>query len=219
MRSVTRLALGIALAASLTGCGSSDAELFAAAVIQATETALPAAFAELKFEHQSPATSPTPALVFDGRPAVMLSVSEPALRGNFFKEVHLDVLARSQGAAGSSPRKRRRKPTRRTNTFKEQPMPDDKKLMGAPLPNPGYHLVAINKGELGELSKIQEELDELKDAMAQGSRIMAAVELADLVGAIDAFLTRHLPGITLDDLRTFSAITQRAFQNGRRQSH
>lgn len=98
-------------------------------------------------------------------------------------------------------------------------MPEDKKLMGAPLPNPGYHLVAIQKGELGELSKIQEELDELKDAMAQGSRIMAAVELADLVGAIDAFLTRHLPGITLDDLRTFSAITQRAFQNGRRQSH
>lgn len=96
MRSVTRLAQGIALAASLTGCGSSDAEMFAA-VSQATETALPAAFAELKFEHQSPSTSPTPALVFEGKHAVMLSVSEPALRGTFFKEVHLDVLARSQG--------------------------------------------------------------------------------------------------------------------------
>lgn len=104
-------------------------------------------------------------------------------------------------------------------------MPDDKKgppapiPAGCPIPNPGYHLVAIQKGELGELSKIQEELDELKDAMAQGSRIMAAVELADLVGALEAFMDRHLPGTTLDDLRKFSAITQRAFQNGRRQSH
>ena len=89
---------------------------------------------------------------------------------------------------------------------------------GTPLENPGYHLVAIPKGVLGELSKIREELDELADAMAQGSRVMAAVELADVMGAIEAFMDRHLPGTTIEDLLKFSAITRRAFENGRRTS-
>lgn len=31
----------------------------------------------------------------------------------------------------------------------------------------GYHIVTIQKGDLGESSKIQEELDELKDAENQ----------------------------------------------------
>jgi hypothetical protein len=83
---------------------------------------------------------------------------------------------------------------------------------------PGYHLVAIPKGELGELSKIQEELAELGDAMAQGSRVMAAVELSDMMGAIRAFMERHLPGLTIQDLLTFSEITERAFVNGQRTS-
>lgn len=89
---------------------------------------------------------------------------------------------------------------------------------GTLLEKPGYHLVAIPRGELGELSKIREELDELADAMAQGSRIMATVELSDMVGAIQAFMDRHLPGTTIEDLLTFSEITKRAFQNGRRTS-
>lgn len=84
------------------------------------------------------------------------------------------------------------------------------------LPNPGYHLVSIPRGELGEISKIREELDELDDAWCQGSKVMALVELSDLMGAMDAFLVRHFPGMTLDDLRCFSAITQRAFRNGTR---
>jgi hypothetical protein len=89
---------------------------------------------------------------------------------------------------------------------------------GTPLENPGYHLVAIPRGVLGELSKIREELDELEDAMAQGSLIMASVELSDMVGAIQAFMARHLPGTKIEDLLTFSAITKRAFENGRRTS-
>ena len=83
-------------------------------------------------------------------------------------------------------------------------------------PLPGYHLRSIQKGELGELSKIREELEELEDAMDQGVKIMALVELSDLQGAIDAFLQRHFPGLTLDDLQKMAAITRRAFQNGRR---
>lgn len=79
---------------------------------------------------------------------------------------------------------------------------------------PGYHIAEIPKGELGKISKIQEELDELKDAIAQGSDIMAAVEMSDLYGALEAFAETQ--GYSMDDLRKFSFITKRAFINGRR---
>ncbi len=83
---------------------------------------------------------------------------------------------------------------------------------------PGYHLAEIPKGKLGELSKIQEELDELRDAMEQGSRIMALVELSDLVGAVEEYLRNYFPGYSIVDLQQFSTITKRAFKNGHRQS-
>ena len=91
-----KLVFAIGLAAALTGCGSTDEEMFAS-VSKASQDALPAAFKDLKFEHQSLASVPTPALVFDGKNATILAVSEPRLRGNFFKEVHLDILARTAG--------------------------------------------------------------------------------------------------------------------------
>lgn len=83
-------------------------------------------------------------------------------------------------------------------------------------PKPGYHLAPITKGELGEVSKIQEELDELKDALAQDSKIMALVELADVFGAMEAYLNCHHPGVNVSDLKTFADITKRAFDNGHR---
>ena len=79
---------------------------------------------------------------------------------------------------------------------------------------PGYHITPIVKGVYGELSKIQEELDEAKDALAQGSEIMFLVELADLYGALEYVVERH--GHTMDDLKKFSDITKRAFINGHR---
>lgn len=81
---------------------------------------------------------------------------------------------------------------------------------------PGYHLRPIAKGVLGEPSKIREELDELEEALEQGVKIMAEVELADLYGAVEAVLRRHFPHLTMDDLARMSAVTQRAFNNGRR---
>jgi hypothetical protein len=81
--------------------------------------------------------------------------------------------------------------------------------------NPGYHTVDIPKGELGEFSKIKEECLELEDALEQGSEIMALVELADLYGAIEAYLEKHHK-LTVGDLKKFSDITKRAFKNGRR---
>jgi hypothetical protein len=82
--------------------------------------------------------------------------------------------------------------------------------------NPGYHLADIPRGELGELSKVHEELLEALDAEAQGASVMVLVELSDLMGAVRAYLGKHHPSVTLGDLVKFSAITQRAFENGHR---
>lgn len=71
---------------------------------------------------------------------------------------------------------------------------------------------------MGEVSKIEEELSELKDALLQDAKIMALVELSDLYGAVELFLTRHFPGVSMEDLKRMSEITQRAFRNGRRVS-
>lgn len=81
---------------------------------------------------------------------------------------------------------------------------------------PGYHLRPIAKGQLGETSKIQEELDELVEAQEQGVRIMAECELADLYGSIEAFLQRHHPHLSMEDLRDMARVTRRAFETGRR---
>ncbi len=84
---------------------------------------------------------------------------------------------------------------------------------------PGYHVTPIKKGVLGEISKIQEELDELIDAEKQGCKIMALIELSDAIGAIKAYLKKHHPDITLDDLMAMQTITERAFRNGHRTTH
>lgn len=81
---------------------------------------------------------------------------------------------------------------------------------------PGYHLAKIKKGELGEISKIQEELDELRDAETQGVRIMQLVELSDLYGAMESYLETKFPGVSMNDLMQMSSVTKRAFRNGRR---
>ena|SRR6185503_13627752 len=80
----------------------------------------------------------------------------------------------------------------------------------------GYHIAHIEKGVLGELSKIREELDELMDAESQGATIMELCEAADLVGALRAWLNRHHPGKHLSDLIRMADLTERAFKSGRR---
>lgn len=81
---------------------------------------------------------------------------------------------------------------------------------------PGYHLRKITKGVLGDASKIIEELDEFKEATEQGVTLMALLELADMQGAVEAYLAKHHPSINMNDLREMSNVTRRAFENGRR---
>lgn len=80
----------------------------------------------------------------------------------------------------------------------------------------GYHMTEIEKGELGNLSKIREELDEAIDAEKQQCKIMTLVELSDMMGAIESYLESNFADITLQDLITMSDITKRAFKAGRR---
>ncbi len=80
----------------------------------------------------------------------------------------------------------------------------------------GYHIKDIEKGVLGEASKIREETEEFLDALDQESSVMALVELSDLIGAIHAYLRKHHPSIKIDDLIKMSDITARAFISGHR---
>jgi hypothetical protein len=80
----------------------------------------------------------------------------------------------------------------------------------------GYHKRKITKGIYGELSKVQEELEECYDAQEQENRIMLAVEVSDLIGAIEGYIKKHFPTLTIDDFLKMSAATRRAFQDGER---
>ena len=76
----------------------------------------------------------------------------------------------------------------------------------------GYHIANFQKGEVGKISKIEEELNELKDAESQNSKIMIMIELSDLYGAIEEYCFTQ--GVSMEDLKIFSNITKRAFKNG-----
>lgn len=80
----------------------------------------------------------------------------------------------------------------------------------------GYHIKVIPKGEVGEFSKIMEEVLELQDALEQNAKIMALCEMSDIVGAMQQFLKKHYPGTTLADLIQMSDLTTKAFEDGSR---
>lgn len=93
--------------------------------------------------------------------------------------------------------------------FQSQPEPDGELERG-------YHLADIPKGELGEVSKISEEFLEFQDAITQGAVVMQLCELSDMIGAIEGWLAKHHPSITLSDVIKMSEVTKRAFRSGRR---
>lgn len=81
----------------------------------------------------------------------------------------------------------------------------------------GYHLRPITpRGKYGEISKLEEEVDEIKEAIEQKNMIMVLCELSDLYGAMEGFLEHNFPGMTMEDVKTMSAATKRAFEDGDR---
>lgn len=80
----------------------------------------------------------------------------------------------------------------------------------------GYHVRSIKKGQTGEISKIREEVDELEDAVEQGTTLMALLELSDIIGAITLYLEKHHPSLSVYDLIKMADRTRSAFEDGSR---
>ena len=78
----------------------------------------------------------------------------------------------------------------------------------------GYHLKKIKKGTLGKISKVQEEIEEYRDAKKQKCKIMQELELADIYGALEAVAETH--GLKMKDLKKMNELTKRAFKSGDR---
>lgn len=78
----------------------------------------------------------------------------------------------------------------------------------------GYHIKEIEKGILGEFSKIKEEFQELEDAIEQEDSILTLCELSDMIGAIEEYLKRW--NMDLNTLKKFSDKTKSAFKEGKR---
>jgi hypothetical protein len=85
-----------------------------------------------------------------------------------------------------------------------------------PEPAIGYHLTKIDRGEFGEPSKIFEEVEEFRDSLMQNNTIMALTELSDVIGAIEGWLGKYHPTVTLGDLLRMKETTARAFASGHR---
>ena len=79
----------------------------------------------------------------------------------------------------------------------------------------GYHLNKIEKGILGEYSKIVEEYQELQDANSQSNPILELVEISDLIGAIESYTLKKY-GISLEQIIKMKMATQRSFESGER---
>lgn len=71
---------------------------------------------------------------------------------------------------------------------------------------PKFHKRPISKGKYGELSKIQEELEEAFDAEEQSHRLMLLLELSDIVGAVEGVLIKKDFKHTIEDLIKFARL-------------
>lgn len=80
----------------------------------------------------------------------------------------------------------------------------------------GYHSTNIEKGILGESSKLLEEVRELMDAEKQGAQIMILCELADIYGALDHYLRQNYPAFNMYDLSKMAHLNEQAFKDGER---
>lgn len=80
-----------------------------------------------------------------------------------------------------------------------------------------YHSKPIPKGVLGEVSKIDEEYLEFKDAIENENPVMGLLELSDLLGAIEAYTVKN-HNISITELLTMTVATSSAFKDGTRES-
>jgi hypothetical protein len=75
----------------------------------------------------------------------------------------------------------------------------------------GFHVSKIKKGVYGELSKIQEELDEAVDASLRGHDLMLIIELSDIIGAVEGVSLKY--GFTVEQLLKFARLRTEVIKN------
>ena len=78
-----------------------------------------------------------------------------------------------------------------------------------------YHTKKIEKGVLGEFSKIKEEYEELIDALEQNSPVLMICEMCDLIGALESYAQVRF-NLSLSDLIKMKNSTKSAFESGER---
>lgn len=76
-----------------------------------------------------------------------------------------------------------------------------------------YHLLKIHKHNHDSPFKLMEESLEFIDSLSQNNKIMAAVELSDLLGALKVQAEKL--NLTLEDLEIMNSATTRAFKGDR----
>ncbi len=76
-----------------------------------------------------------------------------------------------------------------------------------------YHKLKIHKHSHESPFKLLEETEEFIDSLAQNNKIMAAVELSDLLGAIK--IQAQKLNLSLNDLEIMNQATTQAFENSR----
>lgn len=76
-----------------------------------------------------------------------------------------------------------------------------------------YHTVEIPKGVIGELSKVYEEVEELRDADKQDNPVLILCEIADILGALEEY-TQKKYNIPISDIKKMTDLNKKAFQNG-----
>lgn len=81
----------------------------------------------------------------------------------------------------------------------------------------GWHLRRIDKGILGNASKILEECEEFLDAEDQKLPILVLWELSDVIGAIEAYLKKFHPSIKIEDLIAHAKKNSEMFRTGVRE--
>jgi uncharacterized protein YabN with tetrapyrrole methylase and pyrophosphatase domain len=69
-----------------------------------------------------------------------------------------------------------------------------------------FHEVEVTNGVYGELSKVQEELDEAEDAEKRGQDLLLLIELSDVIGACAGVAEKY--GMSLDQLIKFSEMVR-----------
>ena len=79
----------------------------------------------------------------------------------------------------------------------------------------GYHTKNIEKGIIGEFSKIKEEFQELEDAKEQNNPVLQICELCDLIGAIELY-AKNMWELSLEDLIKMKECTKESFEEGKR---